>query len=53
MRERSSGSDARRCSDLQIHDWVLKAHAGWLEKHPKGFIPDLAECSATDSCCCR
>ena len=28
---------------LQIHDWVLEAHAGWLAKHPKGFIPDLAE----------
>ncbi len=28
---------------LQIYDWVRKAHAGWLAKHPKGFIPDLAE----------
>ena len=26
---------------LQIHDWVLKNHPGWLQKKPEGFIPDM------------
>jgi hypothetical protein len=26
-----------------INDWALKAHVGWLEKHTKGFLPDVAE----------
>jgi hypothetical protein len=28
---------------LQIYDWIRKSHAGWLAKHPRGFIPDLTD----------
>lgn len=28
---------------LQVYDWVSKSHPEWLEKKPKGFIPDLGD----------
>jgi len=28
---------------ISVYDWVRKSHPEWLEKHPKGFIPDLSD----------
>jgi hypothetical protein len=28
---------------LEVHDWVAKFHAAWLQPKPAGFIPDLAQ----------
>jgi hypothetical protein len=26
---------------INVYDWVKASHPGWLEKHPKGFIPQM------------
>ncbi len=28
---------------IQVYDWVKSSHPAWLERHPRGFIPDLSD----------
>lgn len=30
---------------IEVYEWVKSSHPGWLEKKPKGFIPDLSDVS--------
>jgi hypothetical protein len=42
-RERLNLSRSTFYRYLQAYDWVKKSHPEWLEKKPKGFIPDLSD----------
>jgi hypothetical protein len=28
---------------LRVHDWLLEFHPAWLERRPKGFIPEISD----------